>query len=627
MFLNSPDTRKTHVIRIFGTNRAGDILKEMWLDVERMDEWYIVNSGDGIVQSQGGNPVGSMMGQLMPQTMKWQDDPQSDRYLEDGNDTRDTTILKICDPTVTTDFDDPDEWIPLRVNDRIIRANSRDNFQKYVEHFQNTVENQSRKFTNKRVIHRDTNIDDAADAVDDGVKAYVVDLADDNKQQYEMIDGTEDTSQYVEFSVLEEIGHANTNDASRVGGGTDRKYKLLNQYLLDMFEDAKLEEVGSSGINPPYLLDPYQNIVNVNWGSVTEQFLLGLNAPSTTGTHFTQAEAEDGTIWADKSFGASGLGLTVISAGCIAFGYVTDSNGNKTRCFMRAQTPSEFGHEPRKIYMGTVFEGELTWSEVYEVPDNVVAVSFANDAFFISYPAGIVVTRDGQSFVDVGNPFGSFSLSTPPTSVAYLPPKKKSDPGIYCCVASVAVSEISGDVLVSGFSLAWATSRNGTSWSADYQPDVFLEPGGVNAIPPNTSITVGNGKFYVAGAGKHTFSDEEGEFVLSSAAVYTSIDGRSWAKTELPGSQMNPSRPVRVDSSFGIVFVRDPTVKGTKGYFIVTAQSTGGPSFTDNSRVYRSYDGLSWTQIRSMNSDVFDAKRWNVVTAISKKTTDKIVLV
>ena len=34
---NAPDSRQTHVVRIVGTNKDGDVLQDIWADVERID--------------------------------------------------------------------------------------------------------------------------------------------------------------------------------------------------------------------------------------------------------------------------------------------------------------------------------------------------------------------------------------------------------------------------------------------------------------------------------------------------------------------------------------------------------------------------------------------------------------
>ena len=55
---------------------------------------------------------------------------------------------------------------------------------------------------------------------------------------------------------------------------TIRKYKLglKNQYLIDESDPAQFDQVGPNNINPPYRLDPFQNIINVNLGGLAVEF-------------------------------------------------------------------------------------------------------------------------------------------------------------------------------------------------------------------------------------------------------------------------------------------------------------------------------------------------------------------
>lgn len=274
--LDSPESRNTHVVRLFGTNKDGDILQDLWIDIERIDQMRNVVSGDGGVEAKK-NPVIAMMGQDFVRNFHWKDDPSQGDYLEEGNENKETEILKICDPSVQgQNFEDPDEWIPLRVTKDIKAINSRDNYQLLREKFLNDELNLARTVEYRRVYHYDTNIDDrvteATDA-DPALKAWVVDLSGENKSAYDINRDTKDESQYIEVAYIKQLGNESVNDADKVSGGNGRVIKLLNDYLIDMSEEALLEETGPQGVNPPYILDPYQNIVNVSWGGLAVEFL------------------------------------------------------------------------------------------------------------------------------------------------------------------------------------------------------------------------------------------------------------------------------------------------------------------------------------------------------------------
>lgn len=61
------------------------------------------------------------------------------------------------------------------------------------------------------------------------------------------------------------------------GGDQGQQTKLLNRYLIDESEPAKLDVIGANGLNPPWRLDPYQNIVNVKFKTLvpTDVYICG----------------------------------------------------------------------------------------------------------------------------------------------------------------------------------------------------------------------------------------------------------------------------------------------------------------------------------------------------------------
>lgn len=258
---NAPETRKTHVIRILGTNRNGDILPDLWVDVERMD----------LIKYKTQTAAGWYQG--AQDTLRWMDDPTADDYNPDGNPARKTINVKVCDPSAN-DVNDPDEWvnIPVIVSMKTRFAGGSDTDQTSdsvggVGRFVNSQLNKARVVETRRIEHYDTNIDDAAQAAfsaDPTLKAYVV-----PGDQYTKDDSSADDSQYVEHEVIKYLklrGNQGTISARAA------QTKLLNEYLIDESEPAQLDVVGENGINPPYRLDPYQNIVNVSFGGLAVEF-------------------------------------------------------------------------------------------------------------------------------------------------------------------------------------------------------------------------------------------------------------------------------------------------------------------------------------------------------------------
>jgi hypothetical protein len=259
---NAPESRKTHVIRILGTNKAGDVLPDIWADIERIDKAKTVS------QSADINWQGTV------QRLKWQDDPDGDDFSPDGPPSRKTTIVKVCSPD-EPDQSDPEEWIPIPVIDamRMVTGD-----QGGVRRFINDKPTDGRIVKQRRILHYDTSIDDRAQAAFDADptrKVFVV-----PGDQYTRDDSSKDDSQYVEHEIITFL-KGRESDETGTGQGDDqgKQTKLLNQYLIDESEEAKLDVVGDAGINPPWRLDPFQNIVNVQMGGATRFPMVGTAIP------------------------------------------------------------------------------------------------------------------------------------------------------------------------------------------------------------------------------------------------------------------------------------------------------------------------------------------------------------
>ncbi len=256
---NAPETRKTHVTRLIGTNKSGEVLQDMWIDVERID---IAKSTTQFIENDW---------QGHQRKFRWADDPLSDDYDPSGNPAREERIIKVCSPD-EANVDDPEEWIPVRAikSLKAVGGGGNVDWQGTQDRFRTGIDEDPDPTTRivevRRIVHYDTNIDDAAQAAfdsDPSLTAYVV-----PGDQYVRDDSTKDTDQFVEHEVVtyfkEGTNENNPNSPDYVSGvHRGRQVKLLNQYLIDESDDPTNEVVGASGINPPYRLDPYQNIINV----------------------------------------------------------------------------------------------------------------------------------------------------------------------------------------------------------------------------------------------------------------------------------------------------------------------------------------------------------------------------
>jgi hypothetical protein len=259
---NKPPSRKTHISRIFGTNKKGERLDDIYADVERID------SAESAMQVPPRDQW-----QAVKRKLLWCDDPDQDNYDPKGNPSRKTEVLKVCDPETTSDVNDPDEWIPWRVIKQVkaVASGTRDQGQASVDNFLNKVINEElrtgRKVKVRRVVHYDTNIDEAAQKAldaDPERKEYVV-----SSEFYTKDLASKDKDQYVEYEIVETVQHS--GNSSGVNGQA-RQTKLLNDYLIEESEEATQKIVGEGDINPPYRGDPFQNIVNINWGGVAVEF-------------------------------------------------------------------------------------------------------------------------------------------------------------------------------------------------------------------------------------------------------------------------------------------------------------------------------------------------------------------
>ena len=256
---------KVHITRLLGTNKAGDVLPDIWADVERVEYFTFATQQKHTGQWQE-----------VISKFRWRDDPddadtyraEDDRSENEDLNSTETVTLKVCSPD-EDDLNDPEEWIPIRVIKRLrmVEGGEGGMTSKLFLTDQLTKDLGVRL---RRIHHYDTSLDDKAEAVFDADptrKAYV-----ERAHLYAKDDETKDDDQYIECEILTRI--LKYENAHEQSVGTDQKtyVKLKNQYLIDETEPALLEELGTDDKNPPYRLDPYQNIVNINFGGLAVEF-------------------------------------------------------------------------------------------------------------------------------------------------------------------------------------------------------------------------------------------------------------------------------------------------------------------------------------------------------------------
>ncbi len=247
-------TSLTHVKRIIGKTKdaSGNIVdaKGTWLDVERRDK-YTTDEGAG--QDY----------QRTHHKLTW--------YLdEEGtipNPSRRTKTIKIIHPDEPNP-DDPELWFELDVVEALTVV---DYNQRIVRRFDNSVENKRRRRSAKlrRITHFDTPYDGNPAFANGGIIR-------DYTKTAKGATPSEDKSQYVDIEV---IGSFNWDDYRKTPyqklkeaheHSQRTKTRMNNKNLIDS-SDKPNRSYDNDEINPPYRIDPLQNIVNINWGSKSKK--------------------------------------------------------------------------------------------------------------------------------------------------------------------------------------------------------------------------------------------------------------------------------------------------------------------------------------------------------------------
>jgi hypothetical protein len=239
---DKPADRKTHVYRYIGKtlDGSGQVIdaEGSYLDLERIDR-YVTKEGSG--QDY----------QKTTLRLKWYEDEEG----KIPNGRRHTRTLKIIPPG--EDPDNPSLWfeVPALKSITII-----DNDQRIVRRFNNTDTNTRRKVKVRRVTHFDTPFDDDPAYAQGGVI-----------RNYEKMENTEDEDQYLDVEIPLNFTTIDYDQRTRAA--------LNNQYLIEATREP--DQNYGDAINPPWRLDPLQNIVNVRLDNKTEKIAVFTGNPAT----------------------------------------------------------------------------------------------------------------------------------------------------------------------------------------------------------------------------------------------------------------------------------------------------------------------------------------------------------
>jgi hypothetical protein len=227
-------TRKAHIVRIY---KDDDSESGTWIDIERLDE-LLYEEGSGFPWQQ----------------KRWQFDwlnfnPNESPHKEIKDPKNKDSTIKI--PV-------RDRVRVMLGHERLVDGRYLTRWQEYIHTFVNDETNRKRKTQPRRIYHYDI-----PDSALDGDKQPP--RAPDN--YLGVIDpATRDKAKHVDVEVLETY-------LTVEGRQWQEKRWLLakeDPLLQDEFQPGAggdaASDVGDSGIDPPYRLDPLQNIVNISWG-------------------------------------------------------------------------------------------------------------------------------------------------------------------------------------------------------------------------------------------------------------------------------------------------------------------------------------------------------------------------
>lgn len=234
--------RKAHVIRIY---KDDDPNSDQWIDIERLDE-LAFESGRGYQY------------RLKRWKFNW------DEFVPDDDDKK-----KIVDPENKDNFIE----VPVR-GDVYVEEASKAQFQGYRYKFINDDTNQSRRTHSRRVYHHDIDkgrLDNSGQPPRD-------------PNEYRDSLGDQDKEQHVDVELLDAYwtNEKESHDAQgkpKISSWQQKQWSLkigdddplLNDPILETDEIAAdfvpvFNPYDGPKVDPPWRLDPLQNIVNISWG-------------------------------------------------------------------------------------------------------------------------------------------------------------------------------------------------------------------------------------------------------------------------------------------------------------------------------------------------------------------------
>jgi hypothetical protein len=389
------------------------------------------------------------------------------------------------------------------------------------------------------------------------------------------------------------------------------------------------------GPNPPYGEDMFQRIVGVHWRKKDEpepprpitgpqQWLLGVST-STLGSFNPVPEyalAANGQMYGGMATGASGAGFTVLSAGFVTFGTVRFAGagglGETTRsCFLVS--------DGNIVEMGVVKNNDIEWTMVYSPPGAVLALSFAGDAFFVTY-AGEDYNDSKLAFSVSGDVFqdGISAITIPMQHYFYdgLAGNVAYNNGVYAVVGNIGLADPERYSFTD--TLCWATSGDGTAWGSGYNLTQLTDPGGTYGIF-TSNIAAGGGVFMAATGKTNVFASSVEPFPdysIQSCAYATSIDGQSWATHELAGAVVRSSHEQgdRGGCSTAITYV---STGKDSGYFVVAGQETGGASGAGTFEPATSKLWVNGGLVKAEDSDAFSPIMYTALSTIDANPDPK----
>jgi hypothetical protein len=303
-----------------------------------------------------------------------------------------------------------------------------------------------------------------------------------------------------------------------------------------------------------------------------QQWLLGIFGERNTPI---KAISADGQSYDGISSGASIAGHTILSSGCVAAGQLLNERGAP---IVGGDSFIAGDSNTGSVKFGTVRSSGVDWRDVWSAPGPILAVSYANGGFFVSYETAdaskslLAVTFDGESLISGMDPFSGIPDAGYGGAVAYIN-------GTYATVGSVRKSDPGPATSLGGDYFMWASSLDGTNWSSG-SSDLGISPLGNPSIQ-QTTICVGNGIFAAAGSECTTWTAgppgiPRPEYVLPKCAIAESTNGQRWSVQDLPDAVARGSYELgdRGGATSAVAFIS--TGKG--GYFVAAGNESGGSS-------------------------------------------------